>query len=68
MTIMNDSATEGREYRPLGNIKDNCPKLVITRNDLIQSIVRESITELIGKWRASSVCSFAKGVRLRARA
>ena len=36
MTIMNSIETEDREYRPLENIKDNYPKYVITRNDLIQ--------------------------------
>ena len=36
MTIMNSIDTEDREYRPLESIKDNYPKYVITRNDLIQ--------------------------------
>ena len=36
MTIMNSLETEDREYRPLESIKDNYPKYVITRNDLIQ--------------------------------
>ena len=36
MTIMNSIETEDREYRPLESIKDNYPKYVITRNDLIQ--------------------------------
>ncbi len=36
MTIMNSIETENREYRPLESIKDNYPKYVITRNDLIQ--------------------------------
>lgn len=36
MTIMNSIDTENREYRPLENIKDNYPKYLITRNDLIQ--------------------------------
>lgn len=54
MTIMNDRATEEREYRPLERIKDNWPKFVITRNDPIQhrsGIVHENVTELIGKGR-----------------
>lgn len=54
MTIMNDRATEDREYRPLERIKDNWPKFVITRNDPIQhrsGIVHENVTELIGKGR-----------------
>ena len=33
---MNSIETENREYRPLESIKDNYPKYVITRNDLIQ--------------------------------
>ncbi|WP_234346215.1 DUF4143 domain-containing protein [Collinsella provencensis] len=55
MTIMNDRATEDREYRPLEQIKDNWPKFVITRNDPIQrrsGIVHENVTELIGEGRA----------------
>ena len=36
MTIMNSIDTEDREYRPIESIKDNYPKYVITRNDLIQ--------------------------------
>ena len=54
MTIMNDRATEDREYRPLERIRDNWPKFVITRNDPIQhrsGIVHENVTELIGEGR-----------------
>lgn len=36
MTIMNSIDTEDREYRPLEIIKDNYPKYLVTRNDLIQ--------------------------------
>lgn len=36
MTIMTDTNTEDREYRPLESIKDNYPKYLLTRNDLIQ--------------------------------
>ena len=36
MTIMNSIYTENREYRPLESIKDNYPKYLLTRNDLIQ--------------------------------
>ena len=36
MTIMDSINTEDREYRPLEGIKDNFPKYIITRNDLIQ--------------------------------
>ena len=35
-TIMNDISTEDREYRPLEMIRDNYPKYLLTRNDLIQ--------------------------------
>ena len=54
MTIMNDKATEDREYRPLEQIQDSWPKFVITRNDPIQhrsGIVHENVTELIGEGR-----------------
>lgn len=36
MTIMNDMATENREYRPLEAIRDGYPKYLLTRDDLIQ--------------------------------
>jgi hypothetical protein len=36
MTILNSIETENREYSPLESIRDNYPKYVITRNDLIQ--------------------------------
>lgn len=36
MTIMNSIDTENREYRPLESIKDNYPKYLLTRNNLIQ--------------------------------
>lgn len=54
MTIMNDRATEDREYRPFEQIRDNYPKFIITRNDPIQhrsGIIHENITELIGEGR-----------------
>jgi predicted AAA+ superfamily ATPase len=54
MTIMNDRATEDREYRPLEQIRDNYPKFIITRNDPIQhrsGIIHENITELINEGR-----------------
>ena len=57
MTIMNDRATEDREYRPLEQIRDNWPKFVITRNDPIQhrnGIVHENVTDLIGDGRSFS--------------
>lgn len=36
MTIMNSVETEDREYAPLEKIRDNYPKYLVTRNDLIQ--------------------------------
>lgn len=54
MTIMNDRATEDREYRPLEQIRDNYPKFVITRSDPIQhrnGIIHENVAELIGEGR-----------------
>lgn len=36
LTIMDSEKTENREYRPLEQIKDNYPKYVVTRSDLIQ--------------------------------
>lgn len=36
MTILNDIKTEDREYTPLEMIKDNYPKYVMTRNDMLQ--------------------------------
>ncbi len=36
ITIMSSMETENREYRPLEKIKDNYPKYIVTRNDLIQ--------------------------------
>ena len=37
MTILSSRNTEDREYRPLEAIRDNYPKYVVTRNDLIQN-------------------------------
>lgn len=36
MTIMADRSTEEREYRPFGQIRDNYPKYLLTRGDVIQ--------------------------------
>lgn len=54
MTIMSSRKTEDREYRPLEQIRDNYPKFVITRYDLIQhrsGIIHENVAELIGEGR-----------------
>lgn len=37
MTIMSSLDTENREYKPLESIRDNYPKYVMTRNDIIQN-------------------------------
>ena len=36
LTIMLSRETEDREYRPLEQIRDNYPKYVVTRSDVIQ--------------------------------
>lgn len=36
LTIMASRETEDREYRPLEQIRDNYPKYIVTRSDLIQ--------------------------------
>ena len=36
MTVMNSIETEEREYAPLEKIRDNYPKYLVTRNDLLQ--------------------------------
>lgn len=52
MTIMADRKTENREYIPLERIKDNYPKYVLTRNDLIQN--RNGIIHMnIPEWMLS---------------
>lgn len=46
MTMMNSLDTENREYKPLESIRDNYPKYVMTRNDMIQhrnGILHENI-------------------------
>lgn len=37
MTIMSSNNTEEREYRCLESIKDNYPKYIVTRNDILQN-------------------------------
>lgn len=37
MTIMSSLDTENREYKPLESIRDNYPKYVMTRNDIVQN-------------------------------
>lgn len=52
MTIMASRETEEREYVPLEKIRDNYPKYLLTRNDLIQSrngIIHKNIPEFMEK-------------------
>ena len=54
MTIADSLETENREYRPLEIIKDNYPKYLLTRNDLIQhrgGIRHENIAPFIREGR-----------------
>lgn len=55
MTIMTDRATEEREYRPFAQIKDNYPKYLLTRGDVIQQrdgIIHANIPEFMQEGRA----------------
>ena len=50
MTIMASKETEDREYTPLESIKDNYPKYIFTRNDMIQrrnGIIHKNIPEFM---------------------
>ena len=50
MTIMADRFTEEREYRPFGQIRDNYPKYLLTRDDVIQQrdgIIHANIPEFM---------------------
>lgn len=52
MTMMLSRETEEREYAPLEKIKDNYPKYVLTRNDMIQKrngIIHKNIPEFMSK-------------------
>ena len=52
MTILASKETEDREYTPLESIKDNWPKYILTRYDLIQKrngIKHFNIPEFISK-------------------
>lgn len=54
MTIADSLETENREYRPLEIIRDNYPKYLLTRNDLIQhrgGIRHENIAPFIREGR-----------------
>ena len=54
MTIAGSLETENREYRPLEKIRDNYPKYLLTRNDLIQhrgGIRHENIAPFIKEGR-----------------
>lgn len=50
MTMMADRETEDREYVPLEAIRDNYPKYILTRNDIIQKrngIIHKNIPEFM---------------------
>lgn len=50
MTMMLSRETENREYAPLEKIRDNYPKYVLTRNDMVQKrngIVHKNIPEFM---------------------
>lgn len=50
MTIALSRETEDREYRPLESIRDNYPKYVLTRNDIVQhrsGILHRNIPQLM---------------------
>ncbi len=57
MTITADKATEDREYNSLEKIRDNYPKFVLTRNDIIQrrnGIIHENLPDFMKRCRAFS--------------
>ena len=50
MTMMANKETEDKEYVPLEAVKDNYPKYVLTRNDMIQNrngIIHKNIPEFM---------------------
>lgn len=50
MTVMASKDTEDREYAPLESVRDNYPKYVLTRNDMIQKrngIIHKNIPEFM---------------------
>lgn len=50
MTMMLSRETENREYAPLEKIKDNYPKYILTRNDMVQKrngIIHKNIPEFM---------------------
>ena len=52
MTIMNSRETEDREFAPLEKIRDNYPKFVLTRNDVIQhrnGIIHKNMPEMMSE-------------------
>lgn len=57
MTITTDKATEDREYNSLEKIRDNYPKFVLTRNDIIQrrnGIIHENLPDFMKRCHAFS--------------
>ena len=54
MAIMADRSIEEREYRPFGQIRDNYPKYLLTRGDVIQQrdgIIHANIPEFMQEGR-----------------
>jgi len=54
MSITADKSTEDREYASLEKIRDNYPKFILTRNDLIQrrhGIIHENLPDFMGQGR-----------------
>ena len=52
MTMMNSRETEDREFAPLEKIRDNYPKFVLTRNDVIQhrnGIIHKNMPEMMSE-------------------
>lgn len=50
MTMMLSRETENHEYAPLEKIKDNYPKYILTRNDMVQKrngIIHKNIPEFM---------------------
>lgn len=54
MTTMLNRETEDREYAPLEMIKDNYPKYVLTRNDMIQKEMESFMKIYRSLWHLES--------------
>lgn len=59
MTIATAKETEDREYAPLEKIRDNYPKFILTRSDLIQKrngIIHENLPDFMKRNREFTSC------------